>query len=258
MDGKARQQKAFTLIELLVVIAIIAILASILLPTLARSKMTAHKAVCISNLHQFGVAITCYVDDTGLVPQSNGNPLVPSACHPSVINALKSTGPDYFNMEALTPYIPGAKVSQDPQELIVNGVWRCPSNRKPTIEQWRDQVRSWGYVSTPYSFFGRVDLWTQCATQPDTLTANELKPDRLLVSDTFYVWWVGRVWTFNHSPRPSWGEQTDFSAMNGMNELFGDAHVEWKNAKKFDIKKMEAGGPTVPMVIGYGGSDSYY
>lgn len=60
--GLDRNEKRFTLIELLVVISIIAILMSILLPSLNLVREKARGISCLSNLKQNGIATTNYMD----------------------------------------------------------------------------------------------------------------------------------------------------------------------------------------------------
>jgi prepilin-type N-terminal cleavage/methylation domain-containing protein len=68
-----RLQRAFTLVELLVVIGIIAVLISVLLPALARSREHAQSVKCLSNLRQIGIACLQYAQENkGWLPPTHG------------------------------------------------------------------------------------------------------------------------------------------------------------------------------------------
>jgi prepilin-type N-terminal cleavage/methylation domain-containing protein len=68
LNSRSGRRSAFTLIELLVVVAIIALLISILLPSLGRARAQARTTLCASRLGQMGKATLIYADDFGEIP----------------------------------------------------------------------------------------------------------------------------------------------------------------------------------------------
>lgn len=54
------RRSGFTLVEMLVVISIIAVLVALLLPAISNAKTLARRAVCLSNLHSFGIGVGSY------------------------------------------------------------------------------------------------------------------------------------------------------------------------------------------------------
>ncbi len=77
-DDALRQRNGFTLIELLVVIAIIAVLASLLLPVLAKAKRQATLTQCINNQKQLVYSFLMYAEDNNGVIVGYNNMFIPS------------------------------------------------------------------------------------------------------------------------------------------------------------------------------------
>lgn len=106
---------AFTLIELLVVIAIVAILAALLLPTLARAKEKAARIQCVNQLRQIGMAMRAFANEhRDLFP-----PQV------EVIDGGTRTRPDAWESFAIVA-----------SELVTPRILICPSDksRKPAAD----------------------------------------------------------------------------------------------------------------------------
>ena len=123
---------AFTLIELLVVIAIIAILASLLLPALARAKSKAQETKCISNLKQLALAVTIWGDEhDGRFPSAEMQPtypVFPANPLPRICDVL---GPELsYNTNSL------------PQQ---NTVFQCPEDKVITYFRREGSSYGWNY-----------------------------------------------------------------------------------------------------------------
>lgn len=58
------RKHGFTLIELLVVVSIIGLLVGILLPSLGRARTQARRVTCATQLHQVGLAMIAYMQDS--------------------------------------------------------------------------------------------------------------------------------------------------------------------------------------------------
>ena len=136
-------KRGFTLIELLVVVAIIAILAAMLLPALARAKERANRTACLSNLRQWGMALTMYGDDNRqILPDfsiANNTPSAPAGydqdnIHWSDLASFAAGGfgnSAWFN--ALPPYVSQKALWQyaaDPAHFVAGrSIFNCPTAR---------------------------------------------------------------------------------------------------------------------------------
>ncbi len=67
-----RTRNAFTLAELLVVIAIIIVLAGIIWAVLGPARERARQMICLSHLHQIGIALSMYRQDYDGISASKG------------------------------------------------------------------------------------------------------------------------------------------------------------------------------------------
>ena len=103
-----RRWRGFTLMELLVVISIVALLMSILMPSLNKAKEQARKIVCMSNLRSVSLVYQYYANDNrDWLPWPVYNWHYPNVLHAAGETDYNTGEPAKFRGYHMIPYIKG-------------------------------------------------------------------------------------------------------------------------------------------------------
>ena len=251
MESVRKIKHGFTLIELLVVIAIIAILAAMLLPALARAKMKATQANCLSNQRQLVLAFNMYGTDNDdkIVPMGGGdgywrvpNPLTwnqpgqsSDASMQAIINWLKTGSND-----PLFPYAPNVALIHCPGDVRFknqpgNG-WAYDSYSKPNSV---GGDASWGGQGATYTKLSQVAAATL------TFAFREDVDNRGYNLGTWVVNWDLNTPSLGHAQSFTWVDPIPMYHGNVSTDGFVDGHAEfhkWTDGNLVNAGKAMATG----------------
>jgi prepilin-type processing-associated H-X9-DG protein len=196
----AFSRSGFTFAELLVTVACAAILTGMLLPTLKTAEETQKAAVCLANMHQWGLAISLYSADWNdyFPPEGVGHPMSGSSY------AWYNVVPHYINTPSLIDLYAAGK----PPTPTTKSVYSCPSDTKcPPAASLNDDNPYYMYAMN-----GRMD--------PNG-TALFKRAQCVQPSNT--VMFCENEGTFSNTT----GKYTPARHNGGSNLTFVDGHAEW-------------------------------
>jgi prepilin-type processing-associated H-X9-DG protein/prepilin-type N-terminal cleavage/methylation domain-containing protein len=212
-----RSTRSFTLVELLVVIAIIAVLASMLLPSLSNAKNVAKSACCKNNLKHYMVANGFYANDYN------------EACVPYnfYYNADNPSAPWVYNL-TYRSYLgfgpaPSGYLTRFPDGII------CPSARMPWLPG--NAEPGWGRVIYATGMIYSTVLPPYGAPWRVYCQKKVIHPtERFLLADGNYVFlkqWQSGVSYWNlYGDTATENERVAYRHAETANLAFFDGHVE--------------------------------
>jgi prepilin-type N-terminal cleavage/methylation domain-containing protein/prepilin-type processing-associated H-X9-DG protein len=239
--------KGFTLVELLVVIGIIALLISILLPSLNRARETANRVKCASNLRQIGQAIQLYSNENkGLYPRTffDGT----GGIYSQTVSNLGSQASDPFT--GTTGGVGGTVGANNVAaslflllrtQEIGSEVFTCPSSNaeKDSFEGGSNTALNrcnFTNITRNLSYSYANPFPTTTAIGNGYKLNNSLTPDFAVMADINPGISVNGLSTSNAGTirtNSSASGMKDGNSQNhgqdGQNVLYGDGHVEFQN-----------------------------